>query len=360
MSKLGCATSGAYWWGPVVAQNFTGSPGYDEAVIFQDEPHDNPPFTVPAYVVHGGIYYAYRSLDGPQSFLGSPASDEYFTPQGDARYDFGGGYITWNGGNWQAIPWNPDYAVTWLRNDTPTAMGASQTVEVWLNLRNEGRLGWQKASTHPTHLTYHWVNSVSQVVIFEGIRTQLPFDLPKGVSTGDFQAHLQAPPWTGSYTLKWTLVREGITWFENQRIWMSEKRVEVKAASPPPGSLTYGAVFLSHATPTVVSRNTVYYVNLNLRNTSSFTWERTGPGFYPVHLAYHWVNSGGQTVVFEGLRTLLPGNIPPGGTTGTFAAIVHTPGNPGTYVLQWTLVHEGVTWFESRGNPKLEIWVTVQ
>ena len=109
MAKLGCATSGAYWWGPVVAQNFTGSPGYDEAVIFQDEPHDNPPMTVPAYVVHGEIWRTYRQMGGPASWLGVPTSDEFVNGQGYPQSNFTGGYITFNGSSWQAYYSSPVY-----------------------------------------------------------------------------------------------------------------------------------------------------------------------------------------------------------------------------------------------------------
>jgi len=40
---------------------------------------------------------------------------------------------------------------------------------------------------------------------------------------------------------------------------------------------------------------------ITVTNTSNFTWPAGGTT--PVHLGYHWIGNGGQTLVWDGART---------------------------------------------------------
>jgi len=103
-ANLGCPTGPAHWWGiegdsrRLVIQDFEGSAGFGSAAIIHDELRDSPAGTVPAFVVHGGIWQKYISLGGWESWLGAPTSDEYTNAQGYAQASFKGGYITWKNG----------------------------------------------------------------------------------------------------------------------------------------------------------------------------------------------------------------------------------------------------------------------
>jgi hypothetical protein len=52
---------------------------------------------------------------------------------------------------------------------------------------------------------------------------------------------------------------------------------------------------------------------------------------------------------FEGERTELAADVPPGGEA-KLVATVRGPAAPGDYVLRWDLVQEHTTWFSERGN----------
>jgi O-antigen ligase len=97
---------------------------------------------------------------------------------------------------------------------------------------------------------------------------------------------------------------------------------------------------------------------VTLRNTGTVTWERAGD--QPFRLAYHWERrSGTQTLAdYEGLRTELPADVPPGGSLDVLG-IVRGPADEGTYLLRWDLVQEGVTWFSGVGNAMPEAQVDV-
>jgi hypothetical protein len=90
-------------------------------------------------------------------------------------------------------------------------------------------------------------------------------------------------------------------------------------------------------------------VTFEARNLGALTWRRLPPT--PVALSYHWVDAdSGEIAVFDGVRSELPSDVPPGGSAivrGTAVA----PTRPGRYLLWWDLVHEHATWFSQRGNP---------
>jgi 2-polyprenyl-3-methyl-5-hydroxy-6-metoxy-1,4-benzoquinol methylase len=81
---------------------------------------------------------------------------------------------------------------------------------------------------------------------------------------------------------------------------------------------------------------------------------RTLSSYYPrpVHLSYHLLSSPSrQLVQFEGHRSrLTPALVP--GATRTYRPHVIVPTKPGIYILQITLVQEGLIWFESSPNWK--------
>ena len=99
---------------------------------------------------------------------------------------------------------------------------------------------------------------------------------------------------------------------------------------------------------------------ITVKNTSDVTWPRKPDykGRNAVNLSYHWMDRNGRVVVFEGLRTALPSDVPPGDSVKLKASI-EAPGREGRYTLEITLVQEGVAWFPERDGDKLTIPVNV-
>lgn len=119
----------------------------------------------------------------------------------------------------------------------------------------------------------------------------------------------------------------------------------------------YDAAYLSHSTPGLVLPNQDYQVCFTVRNDGYWDWPSGGGN--PVHLGYHWYNTGGAEVpVAADYRTSLPSNLPQGDST-TFCGWVRTPANLGQYTLKWDMVHEGVTWFTTKGDQPLSVQVNV-
>ncbi len=97
---------------------------------------------------------------------------------------------------------------------------------------------------------------------------------------------------------------------------------------------------------------------ITVKNTSTTKWTRGGVD--PFYLSYHWLDfNSKKAIVFDGKRSLLPyDTVLPGDTVNIDLEIVSPP-DPGDYILQIDMVHEGKTWFSYQGVPPLEKYVSV-
>ncbi|AFM43250.1 Sulfotransferase family [Desulfosporosinus acidiphilus SJ4] len=90
--------------------------------------------------------------------------------------------------------------------------------------------------------------------------------------------------------------------------------------------------------------NTRFTALVSVTNESVYNLASFPPN--PVYLSYHWYSvSGGESVVFEGDRSLLLRPLS-AQSTDTYGLNVHSPHSIGEYVLRITLVQEMVFWFD--------------
>ena len=94
----------------------------------------------------------------------------------------------------------------------------------------------------------------------------------------------------------------------------------------------------------------------------SIAWRKAGA--QRTLLSYHWTlepegGAPGRLVEFDGWRTDLPEDVPPGGVAHV-AGIARAPTAGGSYLLSWDLVQENITWFSARGNAPGEQAVDVR
>ena len=82
---------------------------------------------------------------------------------------------------------------------------------------------------------------------------------------------------------------------------------------------------------------------MTLVNQGSDPWPANG--IYKI--SYHVYSATGQLINYEGVRTLIPSTVNPGGSVYLQANIGALP--MGDYILAWDMVEEGVTWFSSSG-----------
>jgi hypothetical protein len=80
---------------------------------------------------------------------------------------------------------------------------------------------------------------------------------------------------------------------------------------------------------------------------------------YQVNLGDRWLDPSTSRVVndLDG-RTALAADLPPGGET-ELTLPVGAPKEPGDYVLEIDMIHEGVTFFHEKGSETLRLNVKV-
>ncbi len=105
---------------------------------------------------------------------------------------------------------------------------------------------------------------------------------------------------------------------------------------------------IESAQPTLTLRaDEIATVPVTVTNTSVRTWPAGGST--PVRVSYHWLKAQSpDMIVYEGLRTALPHDLPPGERV-TIGLRVKAPTQAGAYRLQIDLTQEKVTWFSVRG-----------
>ncbi|MEM7034371.1 MAG: N-acetylmuramoyl-L-alanine amidase, partial [Chloroflexota bacterium] len=140
--------------------------------------------------------------------------------------------------------------------------------------------------------------------------------------------------------------------------------VEAPAIEPEPAPTTptpapepetpqtppYQTTFTRNRTPKTASAGQTITVALTIKNTGAFTWVQGGPN--PFRMGFRWFDSTGQMVQLPAnfdFRTPLPRDVRPNQSVALQAQL-RTPDEPGSYRLQWDMVHENITWFSSQGD----------
>jgi hypothetical protein len=225
----------------------------------------------------------------------------------------------------------PFYGGSLVVDQTPASMGAKLTVSVPVRIENMSNFDWGSN----INLSYHWYDAAGNVVAWDGLRTSLAGTARTKIAA--INAQIAVPDQPGNYKLRYDIVQEGVTWFSGQGMQTPVKDVSVVV---PPLSAVYSA-------PANVSGsvNTMVTVPITITNAGSVTWQ---PGAFNV--AYHLYVPSGALFVWDGVRTALPAAVAPGQAV-TLNAIVKMPAGPGTYVLRFDAVQEGVAWFSGQGVP---------
>ncbi|MBI4288494.1 MAG: hypothetical protein HY671_08720, partial [Chloroflexi bacterium] len=234
--------------------------------------------------------------------------------------------------------------VQWVSHNTPSTVKPGEQVNVSLTVANTGSLTWPKGGANPVVVSYHWLNAATgAAVVWDGLRSALPGDVASG-ETATVTATLKAPPAAGSYTLRWDLVQEGITWFWFVPAPFLDAAVSVAAAQAK------DVQWVSYETTTAIKPGQMVGVPITLTNIGSQTWVKGGAN--PVYVTYHWLNASWQAVEWGmGLRSSLPQDVASGQTVSIVASL-KAPAAAGSYNLVWDVVQEGIAWFSGQGAPQ--------
>lgn len=232
-------------------------------------------------------------------------------------------------------------------NTLPNQVFAGQTLSAGMTITNRSSSIWPSGGSNPVKLAYHWIDSGGKTVVWDGNRASLSSDVAPGASV-TLTGTVVVPSQPGTYTLKWDIVQELISWFSWQGNYTSDIKVTVSPAK-------YDLSFDTSAVPTVMKSGSSMQMPITITNNGP-PWNAAGAN--PVHLSYHWLNSQGQVVTWDGERTVLPNDLDYRDQV-TLSAAVKAPTTPGEYILRWDMVKELVTWFSWQGGAFSDYRVSV-
>ncbi len=111
------------------------------------------------------------------------------------------------------------------------SLEAGSLSEIEVRVENRGALAWTRDTPNPVRLAYHWLSpDGDEVVLFEGVRTELQGDVAPG-RTAHLRARVLAPPQPGQYRLAWDMLKEHRFWFTMHGVEMGMTEVTVVEAS---------------------------------------------------------------------------------------------------------------------------------
>lgn len=94
----------------------------------------------------------------------------------------------------------------------PGQVRPGEEFTVMINLENGSDEPISSRFRNPIRVSYHWYGADGECMVFDGMRTPLPFDIePRNRAT--FPVHVVAPAVHGEHRLQLSLVQEGISWF---------------------------------------------------------------------------------------------------------------------------------------------------
>lgn len=107
------------------------------------------------------------------------------------------------------------YGEAWRGHNTPSTMIPGYTASVTIEVQNAGTRTWNASGPNSFRLGYHWYDSDGYPYSQppgDDHRASLPSDVAPGQRVS-LSALVTAPRVPGTFTLKWDMVHEGVTWF---------------------------------------------------------------------------------------------------------------------------------------------------
>jgi hypothetical protein len=102
-------------------------------------------------------------------------------------------------------------AVRWLGHELAPAR-AGVVARARIALENAGSATWRSRGRTGVRLAYHWLDPLGNALVWDGLRTTLPYPVAPGEAI-ELEARIVAPRPPGRYVLSFDLVEEYRFWF---------------------------------------------------------------------------------------------------------------------------------------------------
>ncbi|HET7700565.1 MAG TPA: hypothetical protein VFM06_06830, partial [Candidatus Limnocylindria bacterium] len=183
------------------------------------------------------------------------------------------------------------------------------------------------------------------VVTWDGVRTSLA-----GTNVNEVRSvsvNVAGPSAPGTYTLRYDIVQEGVTWFSGRGMQTPTRSVSVVVGG-------YAAVYAPGTASVNGTPGSTITVPVTITNVGTLVWQ---PG--SVNVSYHLIAASGAVFVWDGQRTAIPTALGRGQSVTVNVKIL-LPSIPSTYVARIEMVQEGVTWFSGHAIAPGSVTLLVQ
>jgi hypothetical protein len=113
----------------------------------------------------------------------------------------------------------------------PITLKVNSAASMKVKIKNISNSSWpakgQPDGKYPVHLAYHWIDKNGKMVVFDGLRTELPRDLGPNEDV-PVNAALQAPGQAGEYVLEFDMVQEAVAWFAGKGSKTSRVSIKIE------------------------------------------------------------------------------------------------------------------------------------
>lgn len=220
----------------------------------------------------------------------------------------------------------PSNSALFVAHNFARTMYAGQTYAVSVTLQNIGNTTWSAGEQYRLAMVGNDVWGRNRVELTQNVP-------PQGTYT--FQTTVVAPITTGSYTMQWQMVREGVAFFG-----AATPGTAVNVVPVPPVN---DAKFSTQLVPSRMYAGTSYPIKITMINTGSATWT-----------AGQQYTLGATAAADWGVSTMaLTHDVPPTQSFTFTANVVHRT-NASTYPMQWRMLRAGTEWF-GEATPALSI-----
>lgn len=101
----------------------------------------------------------------------------------------------------------------------PSILKLNSSTHMRVKVKNISPIIWpmkgRADGQYKINLAYHWMDMDRRMVVFDGLRTSLPYDIHPNVEV-TLNALVAALSRMGVYYLEWDMVQEGVSWFKDK------------------------------------------------------------------------------------------------------------------------------------------------
>lgn len=225
---------------------------------------------------------------------------------------------------------NNSPSVHFTKDDLPSSLNSNQKYKIKVKIKNISNKTWDNKNLY---LSYHWFKD-GREVIWDGIRSNITKDIQPNEEV-TVNVSLLTPDDSGKFKLEWDLVKENKFWYSDKNnLINNEKKIKVNKKK------YYSAKVLDSSSSLFMFGGKSNY-KVTLKNTGTISWDKDEN----IYLSYHILDSKGEILELDGIRTSLGQTVYPGEKV-IIDATIDTFDFIGNYKIQWDLVKEGEFWFK--------------